>query len=266
MDQPHALLPPALGGLQGEERWTYCDAIVRDLGLTINRTDPHLGALMNFLDGHPLAMRAMLTQLAEHSSAELGERLRHRLAQAATDDAQAKLFATLGFVEEALPEALKPLLVPLALHERFVDAYYLAAMASIANASYSRAAIDQVLTSLEIAGLLHAHGRGIYALHPALTGFLRARQRVNDATDPAWERAFVDVMGQLADQVAPKPSHVQRPFFALHKCKFPYCTHGCRTCRDGSPRRCPRPGTGSPRSESTRLCPGRVVVSQIPGH
>jgi hypothetical protein len=37
----------------------------------------------------------------------------------ATDEAQAKLFATLSFVEEALPEALKPLLVPLALHERF---------------------------------------------------------------------------------------------------------------------------------------------------
>ena len=98
-----------LGGLQGEERWTYCDAIVRDLGLTINRTDPNLGALMNFLDGHPLAMRVMLTQLVEHSAAELGERLRHHLPHAATDDAQAKLFATLGFVEEALPEALKPL-------------------------------------------------------------------------------------------------------------------------------------------------------------
>jgi CHAT domain-containing protein len=96
----------SLGGLRGEERWTYCDAIVCDLGLTANRNDPQLGALMDFLNGHPLAMRVMLTQLAEHSATELLGRLRHRLPQAAEDDAQAKLFATLGFVEEALPEAL----------------------------------------------------------------------------------------------------------------------------------------------------------------
>jgi len=209
-----------LGGLQGEERWTYCDAIVRDLGLTANRNDPQLGALIDFLDGHPLAMRVMLTQLAEHSAAELLERLRHRLPQAAEDDAQAKLFATLDFVEEALPEALKPLLVPLALHKRFVDADYLEAMAGIADTSYSRTTIDQVLTSLEIAGLLHAHGQGIYALHPALTGFLRARPSVSDATDTAWQRAFVEVMGQLADRIAPEPLHVQRPFFALHSANF----------------------------------------------
>ena len=112
------------------------------------------------------------------------------------------------------------MLVPLALHERFVDADYLEAMAGIADASHSRAAIDQVLTSLEIAGLLHAHGQGIYALHPALTGFLRARPSASDATDTAWERAFVDVMGRLADRVAPEPLHVQRPFFALHSANF----------------------------------------------
>ena len=192
-----------LGGLQGEERWIYCDAIVRDLGLTAKSNDPHLGALMDFLDGHPLAMRVMLTQLADHNAAELGERLRNRLLQAAADDVQAKLLATLGFVEEALPEALKPLLAPLALHERFVNAVYLEAMARIAGASHSRTAIDQALTSLEVAGLLHAHGQGIYALHPALTGFLRARPSANNATDTAWQRAFVEVMGQLADRIAP---------------------------------------------------------------
>jgi tetratricopeptide (TPR) repeat protein len=111
-------------------------------------------------------------------------------------------------------------LVPLALHERFIDADYLEAMARVADASHSRAAIDQLLTSLEIAGLLHAHGQGIYALHPALTGFLRAHMLVNNATDTAWKRAFVDVMGRLANQVAPKLLHVQRPFFALHSANF----------------------------------------------
>ena len=31
-----------LGGLQGEERWDYCEAILRDLGLTIDRKDAEL--------------------------------------------------------------------------------------------------------------------------------------------------------------------------------------------------------------------------------
>jgi tetratricopeptide (TPR) repeat protein len=110
--------------------------------------------------------------------------------------------------------------VPLALYERFIDANYLEAMARISDASHSRTAIDQVLTSLEVAGLLHAHGQGIYALHPVLTGFLRARPSASDATDTAWQRAFVEVMGQLAERIAPEPLHVQRPFFALHSANF----------------------------------------------
>ena len=33
-----------LGGLQGEERWDYCEVILRDLGMTINRYDPDLSS------------------------------------------------------------------------------------------------------------------------------------------------------------------------------------------------------------------------------
>lgn len=215
LDRTHCYRLP-LGGLQGEERWAYCDAIVRDLGLRVDRNDVHLVELLNFLDGHPLAMRAVLTQLAEHNAADLLQRLRHRLQQATTDEAQAKLFATLGFVEAGLPAALQPLLAPLALHERFVEADFLEAMARSAKAPHTRAAIDEVLSSLEIAGLVHAHGRGVYGLHPALTGFLRARRATPTAADTAWHNAFVDIMGQLADRIAPEPLHVQRPFFAVH--------------------------------------------------
>ena len=54
-----------LGGLQGEERWDYCEVILRDLGLTIDRKDADLVKLMDFLGGHPLAMRVILPRLAK---------------------------------------------------------------------------------------------------------------------------------------------------------------------------------------------------------
>src|SRR5271157_4867387 len=40
-----------LGGLQGEERWDYCEVILRDLGLTIDRKDADLVTLMDLLGG-----------------------------------------------------------------------------------------------------------------------------------------------------------------------------------------------------------------------
>ena len=48
-------------------------------------------------------------------------------AFASEDQESAKLFATLEFARDGLPYDLHPLLIPLALHERFVDAAYLEA-------------------------------------------------------------------------------------------------------------------------------------------
>jgi hypothetical protein len=71
-----------------------------------------------------------------------------------------------------LPEELKPLLTPLALHERFVLADILERMVNSAEISRTLARSDQFLHLLETAGLLHPYGQGTYAMHPALTGFL----------------------------------------------------------------------------------------------
>ena len=48
-------MPVPLGGLQGEERWEYCETILQDLSLKVNRNDPDLKELVDLLDGHPLA-------------------------------------------------------------------------------------------------------------------------------------------------------------------------------------------------------------------
>ncbi len=51
-----------LSGLEGEERWEYCEIILRELGLKVNRDDPALKELMDQLAGHPLAMRVVAAQ------------------------------------------------------------------------------------------------------------------------------------------------------------------------------------------------------------
>ena len=38
--------------------------------------------------------------------------------------------------------------------------------------------------------------------------------------DAGWRQAFVDILGRLADDVAPKPLHEQRPVFELFGASF----------------------------------------------
>ena len=83
-----------LGGLQGEERWDYCEVILRDLGLTIDRQDADLVTLMDLLGGHPLAMRVILPWLAKQKAAALIQALQSNLTALGPsgDPAQDKLF------------------------------------------------------------------------------------------------------------------------------------------------------------------------------
>ena len=213
-----------LGGLQGEERWDYCEVILRDLGLTIDRKDADLVTLMDLLGGHPLAMRVILPRLAKLKAAALIQALQSNLTALGPsgDPAQDKLFATLHFAEQSLPDDLRPLLVPLALHERFVDADYLEIMANQVDESWTREQIDRFLGALAVAGLLHDRGQGVFEMHPALTGFLRATRPpgASGESGERWSHAFVDLMGRLADQLAPRKLHEQRGPFFLHGANF----------------------------------------------
>ena len=105
---PAACFRLGIGGLQGEERWEYCQVIVRDLGLTVDRTNSDWMKLMDFLDGHPLAMRVILQRLQGATPARLMEQIESNLAAFASEDPEsAKLFATLGFVRDGLPPDLR---------------------------------------------------------------------------------------------------------------------------------------------------------------
>lgn len=190
--------PVRLGGLEHEERWDYCDAVLQRL--RVRRKEPELVRLMELLGGHPLAMRVILPRLETQSAGALVEALTQNLAALGRtgDEVEDKLWATLALAEKALPAELRELLLPLSLHEQFVDGNFLEAMAKQAAPAQGRKQIDAFLAALVAAGLLMDRGQGIYELHPALVGFLRATlwaQASENARDP-WSRAFVDVMGR----------------------------------------------------------------------
>ena len=212
-----------IGGLRHEEQWKFCDAVLRDLNVKIDRDDPNLVRLMRLINGHPLAMRVILPCLEAMTAVQVLDALQSNLdALGMADDDQRILYATLRFATEALPEPLRPLLIPLALHERFIDGDLLEHMAQQVDEALNRPQVDGFLRALAKAGLLHERGQPVFEMHPALPAFLRATAPA-DADDQhrePWIRAFVGVMGGLADALAPKPLHEQRGTFHCHGANF----------------------------------------------
>ncbi len=212
----------SIGGLRGEERWEYCDKILGDLGIEIDRTDKGLVQLMKLLDGHPLAMRVVLPRLESKSAQEMIKAIKTNMAD--LGEGTEKLYSALQVATDSLSDELQPLLIPLALHERYVDADLLEHMVKQVDEGLTRDHIDTFCGALASAGVLRDVGQAIYELHPALTGYLRSSLLAKQSEDVAekWTRAFVDVMGSLANELAPKELHEQRDFFLLHGANFHY--------------------------------------------
>jgi tetratricopeptide (TPR) repeat protein len=73
------------------------------------------------------------------------------------------------------------------------------------------------MAALGVAGLLRDIGNATFEMHPLLTSYLRSRE--NAAPEP-YQRAFVDVMGRLADGLAQRELHEQRIPFLVHGTSF----------------------------------------------
>jgi tetratricopeptide (TPR) repeat protein len=207
-----------LGGLQGEEREALTRAILADLGIAFDPKDQAVADLVDDLDGHALMMRAVLPRLATESAESLRRALETYVPDADSDDpAERRLYATLRFVEEGLDARVRPLLVPLGFFIGHVDSKWLAGMAKMAEQSFTESDTRELLEQLEAAGLVQGLFGSCYRLHPALTRYLRARvERFASADElTGWKKAFTVIVAVLADDLAPRPLHEQRPFFAL---------------------------------------------------
>jgi tetratricopeptide (TPR) repeat protein len=204
-----------LRGLRGEDVWAYCDAVVRDLGLKLDRDDADCLELLNELDGHPLALRAVLMQLAETSAREILRRFKQQFAAASGDESTRRIFAALELLNQRLPNAFAPVLQLLGLHQRYVDIGDVAHVLKMSSTDEMET-VSRCFSVFERGGFIQHLRAGVYSMHPALHGFLAAAHPPEEAR----AGAFMALMTGVANRLAPLAPHDQDVLFAIHSANF----------------------------------------------
>ena len=202
-----------LDGLKGEELWQYCNAIIADLGVFPDRETETYKELIDKLDGNPLAVRAILSRLAEGTAEELLSELEDDFCGYEDDDATNRIQEALSAFEYGLSSDFAPVLRLLSLHEHYADAEKINVMLEKTNEA---ASLEDCFTSLENAGLSRLIKENTYRLHPALRGYLIQRHPAKEED----KRAFVDVMGALADNHSQEQFHEQRSVLQISTANF----------------------------------------------
>jgi hypothetical protein len=197
-----------LRGLAGEERWDYCEVVLRELGLKVNREDPALKELVDQLAGHPVAMRVVLPRLEHMPAAKVKEALHRNIAELdlTEQDEANQLFGTLRFVERGIPQELRPMLGLIALHKSYFYVPFLEQLAEYVDPNWTPQNINQLVSELLHCGLVQRLSTGLFEIHPLLTNYLRAHIGVSQDL----ERAFVYFWAWLADNVASFENAQQR--------------------------------------------------------
>ena len=205
-----------LHGLRGEDVWEYCNAVLRDLGLRVDRNDADCLALIEELDGHPLALRSVLLRLAEIPARELLIRLKERFSGQIGDESTRRISAVLELFDQGLPAEYGPVLRMVGLHRRYVDMKFLAHVMQFADESAGRQTLNRCFDTLERGGLIHQACVGVYRMHPALGDFLAV------AHPPEGEdvERFVASMADFASAFADQELYDQRPVFAIQGANF----------------------------------------------
>ena len=209
LEEKHCYRLP-LSGLKGEELWQYCNAVVQEIGLKVDRKNPAFRDLMERLDGHPQVLKTMLLHLRGRATFDVNEELKELLEDSKEEGAL--VWAALRIFERGLPEEYAPFTHITSLHDRFIDMNLLVPMLENADNRKVGAQVRDYFHILESAGLCHCLGDTIYRIHPALRAYLEIH--LPDAVK--LEQGFVRVMAVMANAFAPRELHEQRYFFPVH--------------------------------------------------
>jgi len=208
-----------LGGLEGEERWEFCNFILHDLGVTIDRNDPGLMSLLDALQGHPLLMRAVLPALDRSSVADVLRTLQARLMGSGGTREDRALQATMDLVRQSVPANLDVLALLIGMHSGYTAIQYLEYTTAEAGAAFTREEITRVVDILVLAGVLTPIGQGNYYIHAGFSGYARfALAGRDDAA--VWRAAFATTMARLAAMYERQPEHLLRRLFAMYAANF----------------------------------------------
>ena len=208
----------SLGGLTGEDLWEYCNAVVRDLGLTLDRSDETYAKILDKLCGNPLAIRSILLRLQNCSAEQLLADLESSFEGMEGDESTRRLQAAYTVFGSSLIERYLPVLQVTGLHEYYAVADYVKAMLDAAGCPVEPDMVNACYHILENAGFCTHIGQNAYQLHPALRGYLL---RQMPAPEPM-QRGFVDIMGSLADALTSKPLYQVKTVYQMNVVNFYY--------------------------------------------
>ena len=208
----------SLGGLIGEDLWEYCNAVVRDLGLTLDRNNETYSAILDKLCGNPLAIRSILLRLQNCSVKQLLADLESSFEGMEGDESTRRLQAAYAVFGSSLIERYLSVLQMTGLHEYYADADYVKSMLDAAGCPVELDMVNTCYHILENAGFCTHIGQNVYKLHPALRGYLLGQ---TSAPEPV-RRGFVDIMGSIANALTGKPLYQVKTAYQIHIVNFYY--------------------------------------------
>jgi tetratricopeptide (TPR) repeat protein len=186
----------AVGGLDRAEAAEYAGHLLAPYpGAQARRDSPAFGELLDWLDGHPLAMRLTLPRLDATSAEELLAGLRGTVPLPAGGQESggrlSSLAASITYSWAHLAGVTRRLLPAVSLFHGITDEDVLAAFSGVEGvpARFAGVTKDQwsgVLEDAARVGLLTGIGAGMYRIHPALPGYMTAAWQAEDPD--AWQQ------------------------------------------------------------------------------
>ena len=179
----------AVGGLNRAEAAEYAGLLLAPFPAAQRRRErPSFGELLDWLDGHPLAMRLTLPRLQDADPARLLAALRGTAPLAAEEAGTARLSslgACITYSFAHLAEPARRLLPALSLFTGIADEDVLMLFSAAEGvpgrfAGTSKQEWTAVLQDAARVGLLSPVGGGMYRIHPALPGYLAAAWHAED--------------------------------------------------------------------------------------
>lgn len=186
-----------LGGLIGEDLWEYCNAVVRDLGLTLDRNNETYAIILDKLCGNPLAIRSILLRLQSCTVRQLLSDLESSFEGMEGDESTRRLQAAYAVFCSSFTEQYLPVVQVTGLHEYYANADHVKAILDAAGYPVESSTVNVCYHILENAGFCTHIGQNVYRLHPALRGYLLWQ---TPATEPM-QRYFVNIMRKFANSL-----------------------------------------------------------------
>jgi tetratricopeptide (TPR) repeat protein len=225
----------AVGGLNRAEAAQYAGHLLAPFAAARQRRESRsFGDLLDWLDGHPLAMRLTLPRLNTEDPAALLAALHGTTPFSVDEVAEGRLSslgACISYSFAHLPEGCRRLLPGVSLFHGTASAAVLTIFSTIEGVPdrFVGISADEWRTALQDAarvGLLTSLGAGVYQIHLALPGYLAAGWRAANSGSYGQERAAGEkalhaacatVSGWLTEQIDSGDAALAYTLIGLHR-------------------------------------------------